>query len=482
MASQEPEYMQTVRKELEKKGVILLDQFTTTPGWREKVRWRCACGNECNSMFHSVKKIGHCRSCGKRKHTIEDVKKMFAEKGFQLLETSYLNNKVPLQYICRCGKEAKMSLTGLRANKVGCMECSRNNNRKDYSHYVQTFENAGCKFLMEEEDFKNKKITKDDKVPFTCFCGGEGLRSKHQFDSRPHCRACGLKARKATSLLIYGVDNPAKSDEIKEKIKGILLAKYGGHHRKLKDVQEKANETNRKNHGGVHNLALPETKVKAFYAFIMKYAETDVEAEGLLRAVGINLDGEFEMEPFENIKEYHQRYSVLNLPLMKKYMKETYGAEHALQCPELFKKQMRSRIDKKPYRFPSGRIEQVQGHEPYAIKDLLNEYDEEDIVVGCENVPTFRYKLPIENGKDEENSKPKFTKHTYYPDIYIKSENLIIEVKSLYTFEKEEKKNHRKLRAVQRAGYRAQLWIYDNNGKKIKEILYSDKFQITVVL
>jgi hypothetical protein len=33
------------------------------------------------------------------------------------------------------------------------------------------------------------------------------------------------------------------------------------------------------------------------------------------------------------------------------------------------------------------------------------------------------------------------TNHRYYPDIYIKSENLVIEVKSTYTFNKEKEKN-----------------------------------------
>ena len=44
--------------------------------------------------------------------------------------------------------------------------------------------------------------------------------------------------------------------------------------------------------------------------------------------------------------------------------------------------------------------------------------------------------LRIGNLIDYEN-----TNHRYYPDIYIKSENLVIEVKSTYTFNKEKEKN-----------------------------------------
>jgi len=38
--------------------------------------------------------------------------------------------------------------------------------------------------------------------------------------------------------------------------------------------------------------------------------------------------------------------------------------------------------------------------------------------------------------------------HRYYPDIYIKSENRVVEVKSTYTFNKEKEKNLLKRESV----------------------------------
>ena len=59
--------------------------------------------------------------------------------------------------------------------------------------------------------------------------------------------------------------------------------------------------------------------------------------------------------------------------------------------------------------------------------------------------------------------------HVYYADIYIKSENKIIEVKSDYTMEKDYDKNMTKWESCVEQGYEFEFWIYDN--KKNKTIL-----------
>ena len=63
---------------------------------------------------------------------------------------------------------------------------------------------------------------------------------------------------------------------------------------------------------------------------------------------------------------------------------------------------------------------------------MVVEYKEDDIIVGVQNIINeigfFHYEYENAN-------------HSYYPDIYIKSENQVIEVKSTYTFNKEKEKN-----------------------------------------
>jgi len=55
----------------------------------------------------------------------------------------------------------------------------------------------------------------------------------------------------------------------------------------------------------------------------------------------------------------------------------------------------------------------------------------------------------------------------YYPDILIKSENLIIEVKSDYTYKKDLIKNILKALATRKLGYDFEFWIYDKDMIKL---------------
>ena len=91
------------------------------------------------------------------------------------------------------------------------------------------------------------------------------------------------------------------------------------------------------------------------------------------------------------------------------------------------------------FEFPSGKVARVQGYEPKVLTKLVIEYSEDDIIVGVQNIINeigfFHYEYEGET-------------HRYYPDIYIKSENKVIEVKSTYTFNKEKEKNLLKRKSV----------------------------------
>jgi len=50
-------------------------------------------------------------------------------------------------------------------------------------------------------------------------------------------------------------------------------------------------------------------------------------------------------------------------------------------------------------------------------------------------------------------------KHRYYPDFYVPKDNLIIEVKSGYTLNKNRKRNDMKFESVKNAGYNFKLMI-----------------------
>jgi hypothetical protein len=113
----------------------------------------------------------------------------------------------------------------------------------------------------------------------------------------------------------------------------------------------------------------------------------------------------------------------------------------------------------KEYVYPSGKSVRVQGTEPLALNELIqNELvNEDDIHVGAKNVPTIWY--------NDESGK----KHRHYVDIFIKSQNRCIEVKSTWTAEKKKDNIFLKQNAAKQLGYKYEIWVYDNKGAMVEK-------------
>ena len=94
------------------------------------------------------------------------------------------------------------------------------------------------------------------------------------------------------------------------------------------------------------------------------------------------------------------------------------------------------------------------GYEHYALDDLTKEIDETDIE--NENLPVFDY------------IKPDGTNHTYLPDIFIISQNKFIEVKSTYTITQDTDVIFLKQKSVKDVGYECEIWVYNEDGKKVE--------------
>jgi 5-methylcytosine-specific restriction endonuclease McrA len=60
----------------------------------------------------------------KPEYNIEIVKALFSEKGCELLETEYINNKHPMNYRCVCGTLSKIQLNKFLSGQR-CKECKR---------------------------------------------------------------------------------------------------------------------------------------------------------------------------------------------------------------------------------------------------------------------------------------------------------------------------------------------------------------------
>lgn len=133
---------------------------------------------------------------------------------------------------------------------------------------------------------------------------------------------------------------------------------------------------------------------------------------------------------------------------------ERYNVKHAMQCSEIAEKASKNARKVKPYIFPSGRIDMVQGYEPQELDYLLNveNISEEDIVTDRTQVPECWWY--DENGKI----------HRYYVDIYILSQQRCIEVKSRWSFGLNPEIIFTKQRALQDAGYSCEICVLNKKG------------------
>ena len=73
-------------------------------------------------------------------------------------------------------------------------------------------------------------------------------QAENNIIKKDSCVKCAGKKRKESNLIVYGVDNTAKLESVKQKMKFTLIKKYGvDHQMKLNEIKEKIKNTNLKN-------------------------------------------------------------------------------------------------------------------------------------------------------------------------------------------------------------------------------------------
>lgn len=141
---------------------------------------------------------------------------------------------------------------------------------------------------------------------------------------------------------------------------------------------------------------------------------------------------------------------------------ERYGVENPLLAQDFTSKSNKGNAAIKHYVMPSGKIVGIMGYENLALDIILKKYSEDDIALHDKLSNTWFEKIKyIAVNRHHLN---------YYPDIYIKSTNTIIEVKSDWwwdgngniKYKSRLENNLRKQNAVIALGYTYEVWIFKN--------------------
>ncbi len=326
------------------------------------------------------------------KHNLCNVLKSIYPYTYNFINTNFAFNKE----LNKCNNTGKNKFTekiykyvyGESGKCIKCKECSTT--FRSFSEGYMLFCSQKCRHLYISEQ--------------------NGVSNIFQLES--------VKNKiKQTCIKKYGVTHPNKSSIFKDKIKNTKLQRYGNENYNNK---EKMIQTCIKKYNVSNPNKLNHIKIKIKNSHLKKYG-----------GMGFG--------------------STQTMLKIKNTTKNRYGSESAMQNDIIFIKNQKASHKFKKYIFPSGKIENVQGYEPFAINILLKTYKEDDIIVNRKDIPKFKYEY---NGSI----------HKYYPDIYIKSENLIIEIKSIWTVKLHPFIDELKKQTVINNGYNFKKMIFDNKG------------------
>jgi len=283
----------------------------------------------------------------------------------------------------------------------------------------------------------------DSQFKYRSFCSKKCSNSNKELCEKR------TKTAKESNLITYGVESTTCLETVKQKMKVTNVERYGLNYNKnkFKKICEK--------HGVKNISALESVKKKKENICLKKFGVKNNFQSDVIKKKSkeTNLKKHGEIPGFGSNK-------------YKKTILEKYGVENVAQVTEIFEKRLHSCKKFKKYILPSGKVVKVQGYENKVLDYLFNnQYLENDLRISNKEIENEIGKIFFEY----ENKKRR-----YYPDIFIKSKNLIIEVKSRYTFKLKTDFLEAKKDACLKLGFDFKIFIFDNNSVIIKNSFKND--------
>lgn len=142
------------------------------------------------------------------KLTFDAVKAVFESRGFQLLETEYVNSETPMLYRCACGNVARMSYKNAKKGR-SCADCGREKLARskqvyDFTYISDYFEKSGCRLLETAYN-----ANPHERMRYICVCGSESVTTWSRFLNGHRCKQCRT-AKVADSRRKYTIGEVAE--------------------------------------------------------------------------------------------------------------------------------------------------------------------------------------------------------------------------------------------------------------------------------
>lgn len=176
--------LEQVKGLFDERGCTLLENHYTNN--KQPLSYLCACGKASVIKLNTLLNGGLCKICGYKKSrktntkTHTEVVEVFAEKGFKLISDSYEGSRLPLRYICKCGRESVTSLSNIGSIQ-GCRDCWLDIMRSDESPYrsLSTEERHAQRKAPEYAEWRTQVFQIDSYSCVKCTQHGGSLEAHH---------------------------------------------------------------------------------------------------------------------------------------------------------------------------------------------------------------------------------------------------------------------------------------------------------------
>jgi len=180
-------------------GCELLE--TEYVGAKNKMKYKCSCGNISEITFNKFKSGQRCKACAieKSKHSFEYVKQYFTEHNCELSETKYVNSHTKMKYKCSCGNISETSFVKFK-NGQRCRACANEKMKHSFEYVRQYFTEHGCELLETEY------VGAHNKMKYKCFCGNISEITFGNFKNGHRCMICLIKNQSGVNSHFWNPD------------------------------------------------------------------------------------------------------------------------------------------------------------------------------------------------------------------------------------------------------------------------------------
>lgn len=338
--------------------------------------------------------------------------------------------------------------------------CVKPRSVKDNGNIVKRDDYNLWKDLITETSFLDKECPFVQRIwhiyneiyeqPICCLCKNNLTKFRdfifgYNIYCCPSCAAKGsMHLNKLTKLERYGDENYSNRDQYIET----NLKRYGVDNTyQREDIKEKIRKKNLKERGVEYPMQCEHVRNKSKNTYFKIYGVDHISQSGYFRlkycSTCLNKYGvEYPLQN-ENIKTKTVETNLLR-----------YEVKNPTQNAEISQKAGSFKNSRHKFTLPSGIIISLQGYEPFGLNKLLSLYDENEIKFKRVDMPEIWY---VTNDGSW---------HRYFPDFYIPKDNLIIEIKSKYTYNIYKELNELKKDACLYLGYKFQFLIFKRTGEE----------------